>query len=210
MSITDHVAILLSSSLLRAAPNRKNPQKPPQFYAVAAFPASAGQEIADAMTAIAPGGRLNAVEHWVSPNAKLKKPHPGIPDDALVVRFASQFAPALYDDAGNLVGADVAQHAASQFFAGQRVRIDGSPWLFADASGIAWNLAGVMAVGGGERRATASDAFAKYLPVSTDSAATPAAKPEAASPFGAQGAATAAAATAGNPFQQANAGNPFG
>ena len=215
MSITDHVAILLAGSFDAPKRNKlKSADKPPEYYAVVAFDASAGDEIAAAMAAIAPGGNLAGITHSVKPNARLNKPYPGIPDDALVVRFATQFAPEVYSDSGELVPADTAHAGAirSQLFAGQRIRINGAPyvWNFQGKAGISWNLYGVMAVGGGERRATASDAFAKYLPAGTDSAAPPPETPAADNPFGAQGAATAAPVTAGNPFQQANAGNPFG
>lgn len=211
MAVADHVAILLAGAFDAPKKNKLKPaDKPPEYYAVAAFEPSAGADLAAAMAAIAPGGNLGAVSHSVKENAKLSKPYAGIPDNALVVRFASQYAPEIYDEAGQLVTADSAHagHIRSQLYAGQRVRLNGSPyaWNFQGKAGISWNLYGVMAVGGGDRRATASDAFSKYLPQRDETASS---TPAATAAFGA--APGAAPANGGNPFQQSTgaAANPF-
>lgn len=171
MAITDHVGILVAGSFDRPQINKLKKDAPAQYYAVVAFEPSAGADLGEAMGSVAPGGNWQALQHGVKKNAALTKPYAGIPDDALIVRFASQFAPEIYDEAGKLVPAsqENSAHIRSQLFAGQRVRINGAPyaWNFQGKQGLSWNLYGGMAVGGGERRQAAGGSFDQYLPKQT-------------------------------------------
>lgn len=213
MAITDHVGILVAGSFDRPQINKLKKDAPAQYYAVVAFEPSAGADLGEAMGAVSPGGNWQALQHGVKKNASLAKPYAGIPDDALIVRFASQFPPEIYDDQGRAVPAsqDNSAHIRSQLFAGQRVRINGAPylWNFQGKQGLSWNLYGGMAVGGGERRAAAGGSFEKYLPKQASDFDQAAQTQQAAS----QEQAASQQTGSSNPFQQGNAGasaNPFG
>lgn len=215
MAITDHVGILVAGSFDRPQINKLKKDAPAQYYAVVAFEPSAGADLGEAMGSVAPGGNWQALQHGVKKNASLAKPYAGIPDDALIVRFASQFPPEIYDDQGRAVPAsqDNSAHIRSQLFAGQRVRINGAPyaWNFQGKQGLSWNLYGGMAVGGGERRAAAGGSFEKYLPKQSsdfDQAAQSRNVAVAEEVDESKGKVSAG----NNPFQQDNAGtaNPFG
>lgn len=221
MSLTDHVAILLHSSLDQARQNRVNKNKT-EFYANVALPPSAGADLAALMTATSPNGSLNGLRLTIEPNGKKAKPHAGVPNDWLIVRMSSgaDFPPDLFGEDGTKIPA-LPLHGTeirTQFFSGQRVRLNGYPfyWTHAEsgARGISWNLSGVMAVGGGERRAAAAggepseSVFAQYRS-NTGTAPAPQDAYAAAAPavYG-----TAAPAIA-DPFQAAAASsdaNPFG
>lgn len=214
MAITDHVGILVAGSFDRPQVNKLKPAAPAQYYAVVAYDPSAGADLGAAMATIAPGGNWQSLQHGVKKNSALSKPYAGIPDDYLIVRFATQFAPEIYDEAGKAVAPsqENSAHIRSQLYSGQRVRINGAPypWNFQGKQGLSWNLYGGMAVGGGERRAAAGGSFEQYLPKQTsdfDQAANQQSAPQESSPAQQSGAA------AGNPFQQPTTGataNPFG
>lgn len=210
MAITDHVGTLVAGSFDRPQINKLKKDAPAQYYAVVAFEPSAGADLGDAMSGVAPGGNWASVQHGVKKNSTLPKPYAGIDDNALIVRFSSQYAPEIYDQAGAVVPAtqDNSAHIRSQLFAGQRVRINGAPyaWNFQGKQGLSFNLYGVMAVGGGERRATAGGSFDKYLP-----------EPGSQAPAGnadAFGSSQPQPTSTGNadPFQQTNSNpnDPFG
>lgn len=212
MAITDHVGILVAGSFDRPQINKLKKDAPAQYYAVVAFEPSAGADLGEAMGTVSPGGNWQSLQHGVKKNASLAKPYAGIPDDALIVRFASQFPPEIYDDQGRAVPAsqENSAHIRSQLFAGQRVRINGAPylWNFQGKQGLSWNLYGGMAVGGGERRAAAGGSFEKYLPKQS-SDCDQAAQAQQPAP---QEQAALQQTGSNNPFQQSNAGtaNPFG
>jgi hypothetical protein len=171
MAITDHVGILVAGSFDRPQINKLKKDAPAQYYAVVAYEPSAGADLGAAMATIAPGGNWQSLQHGVKKNSALAKPYAGIADDALIVRFATQFAPEIYDESGKAVAAsqENSAHIRSQLFAGQRVRINGAPyaWNFQGKQGLSWNLYGGMAVGGGERRQAAGGSFDQYLPKQT-------------------------------------------
>ncbi len=229
MALTDHIGTLVAGSFDRPQINKLKPNAPAQYYAVVAFDPSVGPDLAAAMAEKAPGGNWQGLQHSIKPNKQLPKPYAGIPDDAIIVRFSTQYPVEIYDLHGQLVpaSADNSAHIRAELYTGQRVRINGAPyaWNFQGKSGLSWNLYGVMAVGGGERRAAAGGSFDKYLPAQqagVDQQAAGAAMAAAVSntnPFGQQQASApaqqAAPANNANPFQQsAPAGgvstNPFG
>lgn len=167
MAIQDHVAIMLAGSLDRAAPNKKKPHAAPRFYVRAAFPPTAADDLATAMAGIAPGGNWQALSHNIKPNRALAKPYPGVPDDYLIVKLDTQYPVAVYGENGQAipVSAENSPMIRSQFYSGQRIRLEGSPytWNNDGENGISWNLYGALAVGGGERRNTGGgDGFAAY------------------------------------------------
>lgn len=167
MAVQDHVAIILSCSLDRPAPNKKKPHAAPRFYVRAAFPPTADNDLGEAMAKVAPGGNWQAVSHNIKPNGRIAKPYPGVPDDYLIVKFDTQYPVPVYgeDTAEIPVNADNSARIRSQFYAGQRARIEGAPytWINDGEQGISWNLYGALAVGGGERRAgSGGDGFSKY------------------------------------------------
>ena len=218
MSITDHEAILLHASLDQPRANKANPGKV-EFYTNIALPPSAADDLAASMKEVAPNGNLSGLRLTIEPNGKKAKPHAGIPNDWLILRLSSgaDYAPDLYAENGQKVAALPVNggQIRSEFFSGQRVRVNGYPFFWTHAQsgarGVSWNLSGVMAVGGGERRGggggePSESAFAKYR---NDP---PAQQAEQSAP---QQTGTEASGNAGNPFQQnsagtSNAGNPFG
>lgn len=229
MALQDHVAIILSCSLDRASKNRKKPTAPPRYYVRAALPPAADGDLGEAMAQVAPGGNWQATSHNIRANSMLKKPYPGVPDDWRIVKFDTQYPVPLYAPDGSeiFVSAENSARIRSEFYAGQRARIEGSPYLWNNdgETGISWNLWGVMAVGGGDRLpGSGGSGFAAYRPQGAGAAPqqsggfgtnTPAdggQQQQQSGGFGApaQGAPAGAAGT--NPFQQpANAGNgnPF-
>lgn len=209
MALADHVAIILSASLDQPRAGKANPNKP-DFYVQAAFDPSAGAYLQSAMIEASPSGKLNGLKYNVKTNGSLEKPFPGIPDSYLVVRFGTgpDFPPELFTQTGEQISALPVNRSqiASEFYSGQRVRLNGYARYWSHESGskgISWSLSGVMAVGGGERRPGAAagepseSAFAKYRQNGG----------EASAP--AQSQAASAPAATGNPFQQSSESNPF-
>lgn len=219
MAFEDHIAILLSGAFDRPQKNKFKPADAPEYYALVAMEPSAGPDISAVMASINPN--WTSLNHPVKTNGKLDKPHPGIPDDYLVFRMQSQFVPEIRDSNGaELVPtAENAGYIRSQLFSGARIRIRGTvkEWEFSGKRGLKFYLGGVMAVGGGDRRATSSGSFDKYVP--EDAPQTSGSQPAVtvqSNGFGqpAPQAAPAQAATTGegNPFQQSTstAAKPFG
>lgn len=213
MSITDHEAILLHSSLDQPRANKANPGKV-EFYTNVAFPPTAANDLAAAMKEVAPNGSLSGLRLTIEANSKKSKPHAGIPDDWLILRLSSgaEYSPELFAESGQKIAALPVNGSQirTEFFAGQRVRINGYPFFWnhaqSGARGVSWNLSGVMAVGGGERRGGAGgepseSAFAKYRQNAPAEAAAPASSAQAASTP-----ANGGSAPSGNPFQQAGGG----
>ncbi|QFR59556.1 hypothetical protein KEM14_gp63 [Xanthomonas virus phiXaf18] len=212
MSITDHVAILLHSSLDQPRAKKANPGKV-EYYTNIALPPSAADDLAAQMREVAPNGNLSGLRPTIEPNGKKAKPHAGIPNDWLILRLSSgvDYPPDLFATDGQKVAALPVNGSQirSEFYAGQRVRINGYPFFWnhtqSGARGVSWNLSGAMAVGGGERRGgsggePSESAFAKYR-----QDAAPAQQEHPPQPPVQQ-------SSGGNPFQQGNAGasNPFG
>lgn len=227
-NLIDHVAILTSSALATAQVNKLKPQRGPEFYAVIAFPPAAGQALHDLCKIAgqnAFGGLGSDVSIRVQPNKSTKKPIVGIPDDWLIVRASTQYAPFVAD----VTGVQIEQNPAkpedavknqarirSEFYAGKRVRASLSAYGWThpqSGKGISFNIDGVMAVEDGERLAIGNgamvNAFEKF-------AQAPAAGAGAANPFAGAAAAPAAApvaapAASANPFAQSApaAANPF-
>lgn len=212
MALTDHVGILVAGSFDKPQINKLKKDAPPQYYAVVAYDPAVAADLSAAMAEVAPGGNWQAMQHGIKKNSALPKPYAGIADDAIIVRFSTQFAVEIYDQDSKLVApsAENSTHIRSQLFAGQRVRINGGPyaWNFQGKPGVSWNLFGVMAVGGGERRAATGGSFDKYLqqPAEGQDNAfnAPAQTPTESKP--------ATGSTEANPFQQAASGpaDPFG
>jgi hypothetical protein len=217
-NLIDHVAILTSSALAQAVPNKLKGGRM-EFYAVIAFPPAAGEALHDlckATGAMGPGVQIN-----VKPNASGKTPIPGIPGDWLIVRAATQYAPFIADEAGVQLLQDKPDDAAKirqQFYAGKRVRAAFSAFAWNHATGgkgISFNVDGVMAVEDGERLAIGNgamvNAFAQHAQPAAAGSPTGAANPFAAA-HAAAPAPAAAPAAATDPFAQpvaAQAANPF-
>lgn len=211
MALTDHVAILLGHSLDVPRLNKKKTRS--DFYAQFALPPAAAAEVAALVSAVYPGVALSSIEVNFKTNAQQDKPFPGVPPDWFIIRMASQFAPELYDAAGQAMPT---ANARAAFFAGMRVRVHSSAWAWKNEfgkSGASFNLHAIMDAGqGGERLAIGGgagfgQAFAAH--------ANPNAVQQSAPGTNVQ---TVAQANTGNPFegqQQANAGaaaqgaNPF-
>jgi hypothetical protein len=234
--LTDHVAILLYSSLDQARVSKLKPQRGPVYFAQFAFPPTAGPDLQALAQSVAPGGNLQGLEiGGFSIAGQLKKPIPGIPLDWLTVRTESQFAPTLVDQHGQpLVGGDAIR---AVFYAGRRVRaaLSSFPWVHdkTGRKGVSFNLQGVMDAGPGERLAigegVVANEFQRYAtgggagatqgaggtpnPFAIVAAPSPALTPSAggSNPFVAQG----PGVQAPNPFGNgaggapASANNPF-
>lgn len=166
MAFEDHIAILLSGAFDRPQKNKYKPNDGPEYYALVAVEPSAGADISAIMSSINPNWA--SMTHPVKTNGKLDKPHPGIGADWLVFRMQSQFVPEIRDSNGaELVPtAENAGYIRSQLYSGARIRIRGTvkEWNVNGNRGIKFYLGGVMAVGGGDRRATSSGSFDKYVP----------------------------------------------
>lgn len=166
MAFEDHIAILLSGAFDRPQKNKFKPADAPEYYALVAVPPSAGADISAILASVNPN--WSNMIHPVETNAKQKKPYPGIPDDYLVFRMQSQFVPEIRDSNGaELVPtAENAGYIRSQLYAGANVRVRGTvkEWEFNGKRGLKFYLGGVMAAGGGERRASSSGSFDKFVP----------------------------------------------
>lgn len=220
--ITDHVAILTHAALAKPVQNRKKAAKPMEYYAVIAFPPSAGQDLADLARGVAPGGNLTGQRISVKPNSQKAKPIPGIPGDWLIVRAATQFAPQVYDIHGKMLEQETAaSQIQAKFYAGKKIRAAVTAFAWPDKGegpGISYNLAGVMEVADGERlnigNGDVASAFGKYAQPGESAPATG----TQGNPFGAQGGSPPGTPTAqaggDNPFAQAGSAgsalNPFG
>jgi hypothetical protein len=216
MSITDHVAILLHSSLDQPRANKANPGKV-EYYTNVALPPSAAADLAAQMKDVAPNGSLNGLRLTIEANGKKAKPHAGIGDDWLILRLSSgaDYAPELFGQDGAKISALPinGSEIRTQFYSGQRVRLNGYPFFWthqqSGARGVSWNLSGVMVEGGGERRGggtgeSSESAFAKYRGEVSAQQTQQNANPSTPEPN--------AAAAGGNPFQQTtpvNAADPF-
>lgn len=223
MAIQDHVAILLSGSLDRPAANKKKPHAAPRYYVRLAMPPEAGADLGAAMAQVAPGGNWQATSHNIRPNSQVKNPYPGIPADWLIIKLDTQFPVPVYGEDSRLIPASAENSALirTQFYSGQKVRVEGAPytWLNDGEQGISWNLYGVLAVGGGERRG-GGDGFSQYRNTSQPAVGAfgsnaPAQQPAPQETLGATSTHTGGSNTTsgGNPFQQSNAGasgSPFG
>lgn len=231
MSLMDHVAIVTHNSLAAATVNKLNPQKPPEFFALIAFPPAAVgelQAIAQQAAGAAPlaNFKIGIQTNGQKGNDKL----PGIPDDWFVVRAATQYAPYVCDAAGNQLEQANPEQASvikSTFYAGKKVRaaLSAYVWTFQGKSGVSFNLAGVMDAGEQSERmnigvGVVANAFAGYANPNAAPAAVPGQNaqtvttPNTSNPFNAGGAQQQVAqpAQSANPFSQsAPAGNvnPF-
>lgn len=219
MSITDHKAILLQGSLDQARPSKAKPGKV-EFYARVALPPQAAADLTEACKSVAPNGSLSGLHLAPKLHSSLPadKQFPGVPADWFILRLASgaSYPPDLYLTSGEKVEALPINGKAimSDFYSGQFVRINTYPFHYpptnGGSAGVAFNLTGIMAVGGGDRRPggnsgeSSESAFAKYR----DDSAPAQTAPQATSQHAATG-----AATNDNPFAQGSAGgggaNPF-
>lgn len=176
-TITDHVAILLRSSLDQARESKAKPGKH-EFYAQLALPPQARDALMDACKSAAPNGSLNGLQVAPKLHSSLAdaKRFAGIPLDWFIVRMSSgpDYPPELFAESGQKIAALPLNSGQirTEFYAGQRVRINSYPFHYpaknGGSAGVAFNLSGLMAVGGGERRAgdnggeSSESAFAKY------------------------------------------------
>lgn len=207
MSIADHEAILLYSALAKPEKNKlKADDAPPEYYAVVAFPPSALDDLADSMKAVSESGSLAGLELAPKQNGTSAKPIPGIGDDWLITRMATQYAPELYLESGDSVAADPLNttQIKGEFYSGQRVRVNARPFFWShkktNRRGVSLGLLGLMSVGGGDKRAGGNDSADAFgvsgKPAHTPQNTAPAQQTQAASD--------------GNPFQQSGApANPF-
>lgn len=237
MSLDQHVAIIVHNSLAAATVNKMNPTKPPEFFAVLAFPPAAGGELQALCQFAAGASPLGNFQIGITTNAaKGAKEFPGIPGDWFVVRAATQYAPYIADAAGNQLDQNDPAHAQAiktGFFAGKKVRaaLSAYAWNFKGKNGISFNLNGVMDAGEDSERmnvgvGVTANAFAAHAKpgaapmasVAQMNANAPVSAPNGGNPFaqGGQAAqnaiADAAAKAEGNPFAQtsgAGSTNPF-
>ncbi len=221
MSIADHVAIFLMGSLDQAKAGPAKPDRP-EFWGQFAFPPSAEADLIAACTAAAPNGSLSGLQLAPKKHSSLApdKQFTGIPLDWYIVRIGTgpDYPPDLFLVDGTKIAPLPINGGKirTDFFSGQNVRVNAHGFAYPAKNGgrpgVSFSLDGVMAVGGGERRAggeggePSESAFAKYR---TDP---PAQQAEQSAPQQQQQATTDAG---GNPFQQSsagtsNAGNPFG
>ena len=228
--LAGYEAILTHHAIVTPQVNKLKPGKPAEFYALIALPATAQSDLWQIIVdrATQAFGRADGVEHGIKTNATSKKPIPGVPGDALVVRAASQYAPEIYDADGSLLNPQNPAHLQvikSKFFAGTRVRTILTPfhWTFQGRNGVSFNLAGIMLVPSDAQRLAiggvdTAGAFKQYAQAGAGSAAAMgAASSPAAANFAAGGNPGAVATGAGtaNPFAQAAGGaaaggaNPF-
>lgn len=209
--LTDHIAILLYSSLDQARTNRLNPNKPAAFFAQIAFPPTAGSDLHQLVSSVAPGGQLAGLEIGVNQASTLKKPIPGIPGDWLVVRASTQFAPTILNTQGQAVTGSEAIRAT--FYPGRRIRgaLSVFPWNHPTTGrkGVSFNLQGVMDAGPGERLAIGDgvtvNAFQAYAQSGGGQATA-----GATNPFGGVAPSPTPASTATNPFASAGSGGSVG
>lgn len=231
--LAGYEAILTHHAIVTPQVNKFKAAKPLEFYGLIAFPAAAQADLwailVERATA-AFGGMHQDVQHGIKTNATSKKPIPGVPGDALIVRAASQFAPEVYDADGSLLSQQNPAHIAaikSKFFAGTKVRAILTPFHWTHPTGgrgISFNLAGIMLVPSDAQRLAiggvdTAGAFKQYAQAGAGNAAATgaASSPAAAANFAAGGNPGAVAAGAGtaNPFAQAAGGaaaggaNPF-
>lgn len=228
-NLLDHVAILTHSALAVPQQNKLKAAKPMEYYAVLAFPPTA----AGALMALciegahAFGGLKPDVQHGIKTNAQSKKPIAGIPDDWLLIRAATQYAPYVADATGaQLEQANPNAQAAIKagFYAGKRVRAALAPFHWTHATGgrgVSYNLNGIMAAADGERlnigTGVVASAFQQYADPNASASQAPGANAavvaqgSGANPFAQQAAQTqtAAPAVSANPFAQTAVGNPF-
>lgn len=202
MSLMDHVAIITHNSLAAATVNKLNPQKPPEFFALIAFPPAAVGELQAIAQQAAGATSLDKFQIGIQTNGqKADGKLPGIPDDWFVVRAATQYAPYVCDATGKQLEQTNADHAAAikaTFYAGKRVRaaLSAYAWNFKGKNGISFNLAGVMDAGEQSERmnigvGVVANAFAGYAIPNAAPAAVPG-----------QNAQTVATSNTGNPFNQ--------
>lgn len=212
-TITDHVAILLRSSLDQARESKAKPGKH-EFYAQLALPPQARDALMDACKSVAPNGSLNGLQVAPKLHSSLAdaKRFAGIPLDWFIIRMSSgpDYPPELFAESGQKIAALPINSGQirTEFYAGQRVRINTYPFHYpaknGGSAGVAFNLSGLMAVGGGERRAgdnggeSSESAFAKYR--NTDAPAQQAPQQE-------QPASTGGASASADPFQQSGGGS---
>lgn len=226
MSLQDHLAILTHSSLAEATPNKKKAGNPLQFYAKVAFPPEAGNDLLELVKSVAPGGNTTGLQMSVKPNAKTESPIPGIPDDWLVVRASTQYAPAVIARNGERLDQETHKAAIkAAFYPGRRVRVllSAFAWTYDKKNGVSFNLSGIMDAGDGERmnigsEAAVHNAFSQYADASAPDQTGKASNGQD-NPFGNAPTGTAAVNNGAlvqdanaNPFQQPAAvtGNPFG
>ena len=229
MSLMDHVAIVTHNSLAGATVNKLNPQKPPEFFALIAFPPAAVGELQAIAQQAAGAAPLANFQIGIQTNGqKGNDKLPGIPDDWFVVRAATQYAPYICDATGTQLEQANPEHASiikSTFYAGKKVRaaLSAYAWNFKGKNGISFNLAGVMDAGEQSERmnigvGVVANAFAGYANPNAAPAAVPGqnaqmvATPNTGNPFGgAAPAQTGAPAQSANPFAQSApaGGNPF-
>lgn len=212
MSIADHVAIFLMGSLDQPKAGKAKPDKP-VYWGQFAFPPEAQADLLAACSEVAPNNQLGGLQLAPKKHGSFApdKKFPGIPDDWFIVRMSSgpDYPPDLFLVNGQKVSALPINGGAirGDFYSGQKVRVNTYGFFYppknGGGAGVSFNLSGLMAIGGGERRSAgeggepSESAFAKYrsdAPAQT-----------------AQSAPQESAQPAADPFQQSTAaGNPFG
>lgn len=206
MSIADHIAIYLMGSLDQPKAGKAKPDRP-EYWGQFAFPPEAAGDLMAACTAAAPNGSTNGLQLAPKLHGKLApdKKFPGIPDDWLIVRMGTgpDYPPDLFLVNGQKISALPINGGAirTDFYSGQKVRVNTYGYYYpptgGGSAGISFNLSGLMAVGGGERRSAgeggepSESAFAKYrsdAPVQQSPAQdAAAAQPSGTDPFVQQG-----------------------
>lgn len=213
MSIADHVAIYLMGSLDQPKAGKAKPDRP-EYWGQFAFPPEAQNDLMAACTAAAPNGSITGLQLAPKVHGRLApdKKFPGIPDDWFIVRMGSgpDYPPDLFLTNGQKISALPINGGAirADFYSGQKVRVNTYGFYYppkgGGSAGVSFNLSGVMAVGGGERRSAgeggepSESAFAKYR--SDSPAQAPQTAPQQTAPV-----------AGADPFQQpASTATPFG
>lgn len=212
MSIADHVAIFLMGSLDQPKAGKAKPNSP-EYWGQFAFPPEAQNDLMAACTAVAPNNSISGLQLAPKKHGALApdKKFPGIPDDWFIVRMGTgpDYPPDLFLVNGQKITALPINGGAirTDFYSGQKVRVNTYGFFYppknGGGAGVSFNLSGLMAVGGGERRSAgeggepSESAFAKYRNDAPAQTSQPAPQ-ESAQPKA-------------DPFQQpASADKPFG
>lgn len=219
MSIADHVAIFLMGDLDQPKAGSAKPDRP-EYWGRFAFPPTAEADLLALCTSASPNGSLSGLQLAPKKHSSLApdKQFTGIPLDWYIVRIGTgpDYPPDLFLVDGTKIAPLPINGGKirTDFFSGQNVRVNAHGFAYPAKNGgrpgVSFSLDGVMAVGGGERRAggeggePSESAFAKYR---NDPPAQQAEQPAPQQ--------TATMADGSNPFQQnsagtSNAGNPFG
>jgi hypothetical protein len=204
LMISDHIAILLHSSLDQARVNRLKPTAPASYFVQIAFPPAATQDLHALISSVVPGGDASRVSVSVHENQRMKKPFPGVPADWLIVRASTQYAPAVLAADGATITDNATIRAT--FYAGRFVRVALSAFAWTSPQGVhgaSFNVMGVMDSGENARLAIGNTAMIDLQAHAKPAAPQALQAPQPINPFAQSTPQTT------NPFASHAASNPF-